>query len=231
MLQVKVMRSRLKSILGVIALAGLTVLPAFLFSGTSSKGIQSLVSSFGLFAPMAYIALFALLPVVFFPVAVLAVAGGLLFGLGWGSVYTLAGAAINCALMFLLARSLGQRRIQQLVERRLSAVWQERLKLASGRSGFFLLIFLRLIPAVPYGLINYACGLSEMRFWPYMIASVLGIIPGTIVFLNLGDKALDPASPSFWLAVALLIALIAGTFLMGKKLFPNSNRNSNEEDV
>lgn len=180
---------------------------------------------------MAYIALFALLPVVFFPVAVLAVAGGLLFGLGWGSVYTLAGAAINCALMFLLARSLGQRRIQQLVERRLSAVWQERLKLASGRSGFFLLILLRLIPAVPYGLINYACGLSEMRFWPYMIASVLGIIPGTIVFLNLGDKALDPASPSFWLAVALLIALFAGTFLMGKKLFPNSNRNSNEEDV
>ena len=70
-----------------------------------------------------------------------------------------------------------------------------------------------------------------MRFWPYMIASVLGIIPGTIVFLNLGDKALDPASPSFWLAVALLIALFAGTFLMGKKLFPNSNRNSNEEDV
>ena len=150
MLQVKVVSSQLKSILGVITLAGLTVLPAFLFSGTSSKGIQSLVSSFGLFAPMAYIALFALLPVVFFPVAVLAVAGGLLFGLGWGSVYTLAGAAINCALMFLLARSLGQRRIQQLVERRLSAVWQERLKLASGRSGFFLLIFLRLIPAVPY---------------------------------------------------------------------------------
>ena len=225
------MTTRMKTILGIVALGVLTLLPVFVFSGASAQNLQAIILRFGIFAPIVYIALFALLPVVFFPVAVLAVAGGLLFGLGWGSVYTLAGAAINCALMFLLARSLGQRRIQQLVERRLSAVWQERLKLASGRSGFFLLILLRLIPAVPYGLINYACGLSEMRFWPYMIASVLGIIPGTIVFLNLGDKALDPASPSFWLAVALLIALFAGTFLMGKKLFPNSNRNSNEEDV
>lgn len=216
------MRSRLKPILGILAVGALALLPAFAFSGTSSQGLQAMIASFGIFAPMAYIALFALLPVVFFPVAVLAVAGGLLFGLGLGSVYTLIGAAINCALMFFLSRTVGRSKIQTLVEQRVSPVWQERLKLASGRNGFFLLILLRLIPAVPYGLINYAFGLSEMCFWPYMLASVIGIIPGTVVFLNLGDKALDPASPSFWLAVALLVALIAVSVLLGKRLFPDS---------
>ncbi len=223
------MNARLKTILGLVALGALTILPAFLFSGASSQGIQSFISSFGAFAPAAYIALFALFPVVFFPVAVLAVAGGLLFGLGPGSVYTLIGAAINCALMFFLSRTVGRCNIQTLVEQRVSPVWQERLKLASGRNGFFLLILLRLIPAVPYGLINYAFGLSEMRFWPYMLASVIGIIPGTLVFINLGDKALDLTSPSFWIAIALIVALFAVTLLLGKKLFPDSDRNTKEE--
>lgn len=202
-------------------MGALTLLPAFVFSGASSQGIQSLIASFGIFAPIAYIVLFALLPVVFFPVAVLAVAGGLLFGLVRGSVYTLFGAAINCALMFLLSRSVGQKRVQSLVEQRVSPSWQARLKQADGRSGFLLLFLLRLIPAVPYGLINYAFGLSKMRFWPYLLASIIGIIPGTLIFINLGDKALDLSSPSFWIAVGLLATLFCVTLLLGKKLFPD----------
>ena len=210
-------------------MGALTLLPAFVFSGTSSQGIQSLIASFGIFAPVAYIVLFALLPVVFFPVAVLAVAGGLLFGLGWGSVYTLIGASVNCALMFLLSRSVGQKRVQTLVEQRVSPSWQARLKQADGRNGFLLLFLLRLIPAVPYGLINYTFGLSKIRFWPYMLASVIGIIPGTLVFINLGDKALDLSSPSFWIAVGLIVALFAITLLLGKKLFPDVSTDQKQE--
>jgi len=223
------MNKQLKTALGLIAIGVLTLLPAFVFSGATSQSVQSLITSFGVFAPIAYIALFALLPVVFFPVAVLAVAGGLLFGLVYGSLYTLIGAAINCALMFLLSRSVGRRRIQSLVEQRVSSVWQERLKQAGGRKGFFLLVILRLIPAVPYGLINYAFGLSELRFWPYMLASILGIIPGTLVFINLGDKALDINSPSFWFAVVLIVALFVVTLILGRKLFPDSNPATKED--
>jgi len=223
------MQEKTKAILGVAVLGIITILPAFLFSGTSSQGIQQLITSFGVFAPIAYIAAFVLLPVVFFPVAVLAVAGGLLFGFGFGSLYTLIGATINCTLMFLLSRSVGRMKIQALVEQRVNPVWQQRLKQSGGRRGFFLLIILRLIPAVPYGLINYAFGLTEMRFWPYLLASVIGIIPGTLVFINLGDKALDITSPSFWLAVGLIIALFVFTMLLGRKLFPDANRKQNEE--
>lgn len=223
------MSKHVKTLLVLVALGVLTLLPAFVFSGATSQSVQTLVTSFGVFAPIAYVVLFALLPVVFFPVAILAVAGGLMFGLVRGSVYTLLGAAINCALMFLLSRFVGHRKIQSLVEQRMRPFWQERLALASGRSGFFLLFLLRLIPAVPYGLINYAFGLSEMRFWPYMLASVVGIIPGTIVFINLGDKAFDITSPSFWIAVALIVLLFVVTLFLGKKLFPNSNQSMDKE--
>ena len=225
------MTTRMKTILGIVALGVLTLLPVFVFSGASAQNLQAIILRFGIFAPIVYIALFALLPVVFFPVAVLAVAGGLLFGLARGSVYTLIGAAINCALMFLLSRSFGRARIQSLVEEKVSPVWRQRLSLASGRKGFLLLFVLRLIPAVPYGLINYAFGLSEMQFWPYLLASVIGIIPGTLVFINLGDKALEIGSPAFWLALALIAALFVVTLLLGKKLFPNTDQPPKEDNA
>ena len=184
---------------------------------------------YGDLAPVIYMLLFAVLPAFFFPVAVLALAGGLLFGLLWGSVYTFIGAVINCALMFFLARRIGQEKIRALVQRKLPSVWQARLKKAGGRNGFLLLIILRLIPAVPYNLINYAFGLTEMPFAAYMLGSAIGIIPGTLVFINIGDKALDVTSPSFRIALGLLVLLLAVTAFMSKKLFPNNDKDTNGE--
>lgn len=176
-----------------------------------------------MWAALAYVGLFVLLPAFFFPVAVLALAGGLLFGLWWGSLYTFVGALLNCTLMFFLARYVGRERIENLVRKKLSPQWQARLSGLAGKRGFVLLIILRLIPAVPYNLINYAFGLTAMPFRTYLTASALGIIPGTLAFINIGDKALDPTSPGFWLAVGLLLLLLAVTALLGKKLFPKEN--------
>lgn len=153
----------------------------------------------------------------------------LLFGLLWGSVYTFIGAVINCALMFFLARRIGREKIRALVQRKLPSVWQARLKKAGGRKGFLLLIILRLIPAVPYNLINYAFGLTEMPFAAYMLGSAIGIIPGTLIFINIGDKALDVTSPSFWIALGLLALLLVVTAFMSKKLFPNNDKDTNGE--
>ena len=150
----------------------------------------------------------------------LALAGGLLFGLIWGSIYTFLGAILNCTLMFLLARYVGREKVEHLIQSKLSPVWQQRLSgLNSGR-GFLLLIVLRLIPAVPYNLINYAFGLTAMSYRTYILASAIGIIPGTLAFINIGDKALDVTSPDFWIAIGLLLLLLAVTGLLSKKIFP-----------
>ena len=181
--------------------------------------IRDLLDGRGFWAPLAYIGLFTVLPAFFFPVAVLALAGGLLFGLWEGALYTFIGAVLNCSLMFLSARYVGRKQVEMLIQRKLSPVWQQRLAKIGGREGVPLLIMLRLIPAVPYNLINYTFGLTGMPYGIYILASAIGIIPGTFAFINIGDKALEVGSPDFWLAIGLLALLLAVTGLLGKILY------------
>ena len=182
--------------------------------------IRAMLSGLGNWAPWAYMAMFAVLPAFFFPVAVLALAGGVAFGLWQGALYTFIGAVVNCSLMFWMARYLGRKQVEELLQKRLDAQWRHRLSKLEGREGFVLLIVLRLIPAVPYNLINYAFGLTGMKYSAYILASALGIIPGTFAFINIGDKSMDITSPGFWIAIGLLMLLLVVTALLGKKIFP-----------
>ena len=183
--------------------------------------IRAMLSGLGNWAPWAYMAMFAVLPAFFFPVAVLALAGGVAFGLWQGALYTFIGAVVNCSLMFWMARYLGREQVAVMLEKRLSPQWRDRLSRLEGRSGFVLLIVLRLIPAVPYNLINYAFGLTGMKYSAYILGSALGIIPGTFAFINIGDKSMDITSPGFWIAIGLLLLLLMVTALLGKKIFPD----------
>lgn len=211
-----------KKLIPILLFAGLGLLCLWLGSLVTPQQIQDAVSQCGSWAAAAYIGLFTLLPAFFFPVAALALAGGLLFGLVWGSIYTFLGAILNCTLMFLLARYVGREKVEQLIQKKLSPLWQKRLQNLNSRGGFLLLVILRLIPAVPYNLINYAFGLTSMSYRTYIIGSAIGIIPGTLAFINIGDKALDVTSPDFWIAIGLLALLLVVTGFLGKKCFPQN---------
>lgn len=201
------------------------VLGIWLGGMISPEEIRAFLLEWGSWAPLGYIACFTVLPAFFFPVAVLALAGGLLFGLWKGSLYTFLGAVLNCTLMFFLARYVGREQVEALLQKKLSPLWRQRLENLNGKGGFLLLVVLRLIPAVPYNLINYAFGLTAMSFRTYILASTLGIIPGTLAFINIGDKAMDVSSPDFWIAIGLLLILLLVTGFLGKKAFPQNNRN------
>lgn len=214
-----------KTMIKAGALLGAMLLGCCLGTLVSPQEIQAGLQIFGDRAAAVYIGLFALLPAFFFPVAVLALAGGLLFGLWLGSMYTFIGAILNCTLMFFLARYAGRKQVESFIAKKLSPVWQKRLQGLDSGGGFLLLIILRLIPAVPYNLINYAFGISSMSYPVYILASALGIIPGTFAFINMGDKALDVTSPDFWIAIGLLVLLLVATSLLGKKLYPKNHTN------
>lgn len=217
--------STTKKIPTVLMLTALAAAGLYLGHVITPEVLESFLLRWGAWAPACYVFLFAVLPAFFFPVAVLALAGGLLFGLWWGSIYTFVGAVLNCTIMFLLARYAGREKVEALIQKKLSPAWQQRLQNLSGSGGFLLLVILRLIPAVPYNLINYAFGLTGMPFRTYILASAIGIIPGTLAFINIGDKAMDVTSPDFWIAIGLLVALLAVTGFLGKKCFPQNNRN------
>ena len=214
-----------KKLVPILLFGALICLSIWLGSQVTPQQLQDAISRFGKWAAIAYIGLFTLLPAFFFPVAVLALAGGLLFGLFWGSIYTFAGAVLNCSVMFFLARYVGRKKAEQLIQKKLSPLWQSRLQSLNSSGGFALLVILRLIPAVPYNLINYAFGLTSMSYGTYILGSAIGIIPGTLAFINIGDKALDATSPDFWIAIGLLGLLLAVTALLGKKLFPANKQD------
>lgn len=214
-----------KALITIGILAGLGGLCWYLGTLVTPQELQAALQGLGSWAAIGYIGLFTMLPAFFFPVAVLALAGGLLFGLWWGSLYTFLGAILNCTLMFFLARFSGRKQVEALIEKKLSPIWQQRLANLNSNGGFALLIILRLIPAVPYNLINYAFGLSAMKYSTYILASSIGIIPGTFAFINIGDKALDVTSPDFWIAIGLLLLLLAVTAALGKKLYPQNEQN------
>lgn len=214
-----------KTLLLILAFGAVVALSIWAGSVVTPQQLQTVIHRCGSWAAIVYVGLFTLLPAFFFPVAVLALAGGLLFGLWWGSIYTFIGALLNCTLMFLLARYAGREKVECLIRKKLSPVWQQRLGNLNSSGGFALLVILRLIPAVPYNLINYAFGLTAMSYRTYIIGSAIGIIPGTLAFINIGDKALDVTSPDFWIAIGLLGLLLVVTGFLGKKCFPQNNES------
>jgi len=208
-----------KAFILILIFAALAAGSIWAGSVITPQQLHAVIGRCGAWATIAYIGLFAVLPAFFFPVAVLALAGGLLFGLWRGSLYTFVGAILNCTLMFFLARYVGREKAEGLIRRKLSPEWQQKIQNLNSRGGFLLLVVLRLIPAVPYNLINYAFGLTAMSWQTYIIGSAIGIIPGTFAFINIGDKAMDVTSPEFWIAIGLLVLLLAVTGFLGKKCF------------
>ena len=218
--------TRKKLVLTAALLLAAALLYVKVFSDVTVEEMETWIRQCGIWAPLVFIACFAVLPALMFPGLVLAITGGLLFGLGWGTVYSLIGSFFNMALMFWIARYLGRDAVTQYVSTHLSLVWKRRLSQADGRQAYLLLLVLRLLPTVPYILLNYVYGLTEMSFWPYMLISMIGIIPGTVVYINMGDKAANWKSPAFWVAVGLLLLLAIVTKIMNRKLFPKDAEES-----
>lgn len=193
--------------------------------GITAQSIRDWVSGFGVMAPIAYIFVWAILPIFFFPVPVLALAGGLSFGLVDGTIYTLIGAMVNSSLMFLLANILAKDMVSKYLEDKLPDKWWDRFQSADGKEGFLIVLICRLIPIMPYNVINYVSGLTKIRFSNYFLATLIGIFPGTVIFLNVGDKILDVKSPEFIMSIVFVVILTVVSVVLGKYVSKKSEIN------
>jgi uncharacterized membrane protein YdjX (TVP38/TMEM64 family) len=163
------------------------------------------VLSFGLWGPAVYMLLYAVGPSFLVPGAVMTIAGGLAFGTLWGSVYSLLGADAGALIAFAAGRFLGRSFVEHLVGARF-----EKLLAKIGRHGFQIIFYLRLVPLIPYNALNLLAGASPITFRDYFWASMIGMVPGTILFAFLGDALWHPTSSRFFLALALIMVCFAG---------------------
>ncbi|NUN49604.1 MAG: TVP38/TMEM64 family protein [Candidatus Brocadiae bacterium] len=127
----------------------------------------------------AYALVYAAGCLVGFPGTLMTVAGGAAFGPWWGILWVVLGSNLGVNAAFLVARGLGKGWLdEKLKGGRLDAL---NAKLA-GR-GLLSVIQVRLIPAIPFNLLNFACGVTKVRWRDYALGSFLGMLPGTVAFV------------------------------------------------
>ncbi|MGO4614240.1 TVP38/TMEM64 family protein [Nocardia sp. 2YAB30] len=158
----------------------------------SPRQIQDWATSIGPIFPLLFFAVHALVTVAPIPRTVFTVSAGLLFGPLLGSTLAVGATTISAALAILLVRALDRDQVASRLTHPAVRAIDDRLR----RRGWLAVGSLRLIAAVPFSVINYCCGLSSIRFWPYLIATVLGVLPGTIGTVILGDALTGTTHPA-----------------------------------
>lgn len=202
-------------VLAVLLILGGTVYAALGPGGLSIEAllrhraaIDAFVAEHRLVAVLAYIALYIATVALSVPgAALLTVSGGFLFGLAIGAVAAVIGATVGATLVFLLARTA-------LGEPLLRRAGPRALKLAQGfrEDAFSYLLFLRLVPAFPFFLVNLVPAFAGVRLAPFVAATALGVIPGAFVYAFAGtglDSVLAAQSAGHILTPELIGALVA----------------------
>jgi uncharacterized membrane protein YdjX (TVP38/TMEM64 family) len=119
----------------------------------------------------------------FLPASVLTIGAGALFGVIGGTVVVVIGATLAATIAFLLARTVLRKRIEKMAANHPKFRVVDR---AVAREGAEIVVLVRLAAVFPFLFVNYAFGLTGIRTLPYVIATLIGILPGAVAFVYLG---------------------------------------------
>lgn len=157
----------------------------YLLGGIEPTQIQAWLKSVGIWAPIAYIALYVVATVLVLPSTALNLTGGAIFGPWLGTVWTSLGAIIAAIVAFAFTRTVGR----EAIAKRLAGRWQA-MDAQMRQGGLFYMFAIRLVPIMPYGLVNFAAGLTSISFKDYLLGTVIGTVPSVLPFVLLGSSGL-----------------------------------------
>lgn len=210
-------KTRLLGFVGVLALLALAAftLPISEWLTTlvewieANKGISWLV----------FIVAYIIATVLLLPGSILTLSAGFLFGLPFGYALVSVGSVVGACCAFLLGRYFARDWVAQQISgnAKFSA-----LDNAVRDKGFVIVLLTRLSPVFPFNLLNYAMGITGVKFGNYALGSWLGMIPGTILYVYLGSAAQnisevfsgEAASGNNWLLYVGLVATLVLTIVI-----------------
>ncbi len=186
------------------AIACMIILYAFdVIDNIDIEATSDAVRALGIWGMILYVIAYTIRPLFFFPATLLTLFGGYTFGPFLGTGLDIIGAGSGAVLAFLVARYLGREKIERFVKGKKIERFDKSIK----KNGFMVVLYLRLIPLIPFDSINYSLGLSSIKLKPYMAATYLGIIPGAFV-LNYIGSSLREMDATLWIAIALYGVMI-----------------------
>jgi uncharacterized membrane protein YdjX (TVP38/TMEM64 family) len=168
----------------------------------NAERYDALVRQLGPLAPLFAIGAMVIVSFLPLPAETVAVANGMAFGRWEGFVLTWLGAMIAAVLAFGLARWLGA----PLIKRILPEAAIDKFETLVRRRGTPFLLFIRMIPLVPYTIVNYGSGLSPIRFRTYLWTSAIGMAPPIFAFVCAGALMRDQPWIG-WVAVAAMVIM------------------------
>lgn len=187
------------------------------------KSVALALSDLGPWGAVVFVAAYVVATVTLAPAFLLSMAAGAVFGLWRGTLLVFAGAVLGASAVFAIASPLSRSRLLRRLDRdpRVAAV-----RRAVAGEGAWVMFLLRLSPAVPFVLLNYALALSGARYRDFLVASV-GMLPATVLYVYYGKVAGDvakvaaglvpPRGPEYYvLLVVGLAATVAATHAITK---------------
>ena len=180
--------------------------------------MQNFIEQFGDYAPIIFLLLASILPILLFPPGIFSVIGGLLFGFKLGAFLTIIAAIIYTNIMFLISRYFARNKIENFLEKRLTLKQYNRIFGLNDNKLATFLIICRLIPILPNSIVSYSYGLTRISFKHYFIANLIGLIPGRLIWLNFGSKLNNIWSLEFLMAAILIIAFVAIGAIVAKNM-------------
>jgi uncharacterized membrane protein YdjX (TVP38/TMEM64 family) len=182
--------------------------------------LQVWLRQWGWWAPFVYVILYVVATILVLPSTALNLTGGALFGPWLGLFWTSVAAILAAVIAFIFSRTIGR----EAVAKRLAGRWQA-MDIEVQRGGVFYMFALRLLPIMPYGLVNFAAGLTSISFKDYLIGTSLGTVPGILPFVWLGSSGVRAVKTGdVWpllAALSLLALLVMGsTWYRQRRLRP-----------
>ncbi len=176
-----------------------------LFKGFSINSVEDFINSYGKFAAIIYILIFAARTLlVVFPVSILVVLGGSIFGPICGFLYSMVAIFISASLAFFLSRYLGKSFVQRILKNR-----ADKVDLKIEQHGFKIIFFMRISMVFPYDIMNFAAGLTKVKYKEFILGTLLGIAPEVFALNYLGDNIRNPVWWHFAISALLIVVTVA----------------------
>ncbi|NDL55788.1 TVP38/TMEM64 family protein [Phytoactinopolyspora mesophila] len=195
--------------LGVLLGGGLLLW--LLFGWPTQQDISSALENSGLWTPVVFAAGHVVATLLMLPKNILSIAAGLMFGMPGGALLVWASAMAGAGTAFWIGRYLGRDGVERFTGRHL-----RRLDQLVERHGVLSVLVVRLIPVISFSTVNYGCGVTAVRFPAYLLATAVGIVPGTVTYVVLGAYGTQLAPWQLILAVGALVALCVAGLLVAR---------------
>ena len=168
--------------IGILLLLVVGIAAAIIYRDQfDAAALETWVKDAGSAGPLVFMLIYAIGTVFFLPGSVLTLAGGALFGPVFGTFYNLTAATIGAMVSFIAARYLAHDWVEKKTGGRM-----KQLKQGVEGEGWKFVAFVRLVPLFPFNLLNYALGLTKIKFSHYSIATYVFMLPGAVAYTYLG---------------------------------------------